>query len=260
MSDALKQFAAERRACLAAYGTNDGFKARSLDWTLEAMRERYVYNFDWLGRPIIQYPQDIVAIQEIVWRTRPDFIIETGIAHGGSLALSASLLSLLDLADAAQRGETVDPRAPSRKVIGVDVDIREHNRELIESHPLAAAMLLIEGSSIDEATVAEVKSAIPGGARVMVCLDSNHTHDHVLAELDLYAPLVSVGLYCVVFDTFIEDAPPGFIADRPWDKGNNPKTAVDAWLTSHPEFAVDHNLSTKLMISGAPSGFIQRMS
>lgn len=258
MSDELKKFAAEREEQIASYARNDGFQRRSLDWLLEAMSERYVYNFDWLGRPIIQYPQDIVAMQEIVWATRPDVIVETGIAHGGSLALSASLLTLLDVAQAAENGTVFNPRAPQRKVIGVDIDIRAHNRALLEAHPLSHAMHLIEGSSIEAATIDAVKAAIPDGARVMVCLDSSHTHDHVLAELQLYAPLVSAGLYCVVFDTFIEDAPQGFIKDRPWDKGNNPATAIDAWLPTAPEFARDEALETKLMVTGARGGFLNR--
>lgn len=260
MSDELKQFAQQRRENIDAYADNQSFKSRSLDWTLEAMRERYVYNFDWLGRPIIQYPQDIQAMQEIVWATRPDYIIETGIAHGGSLALSASLLGLLDLADAAERGEMVNPRKPKRQVIGIDIDIRAHNRELIEAHPFFGYMTLIEGSSVDDSTYNEVLAVLPENPRVMVCLDSNHTHEHVLAELNLYAQLVPVGLYCVVLDTFIEDAPVDFIQGRPWNKGNNPRTAIDSWIVSHPEFTVDHDLHTKLMITGAPHGFLKRIS
>lgn len=260
MSDELKKFAMERDAQVTGNGRNAGFKGRSLDWTLEAMQARYVYNFDWLGRPIIQYPQDMVALQEIVWATRPDVIIETGIAHGGSLTLSASLLGMLDYADAAANKEMLDPSNPKRKVIGIDIDIRAHNRALIEAHPYFGAMTLIEGSSIDPNIVAQVLALLSDDMRVMVCLDSNHTHAHVMAELEAYAPLVSAGLYCVVMDTFIEDAPVDFIEDRPWNKGDNPRTAVDAWLTGHPEFAVDHELHDKLMITGAPYGFLRRLS
>lgn len=257
-SEELKKFAAEREAQIASYTSNDGFQARSLDWVLEAMNERYVYNFDWAGRPVIQYPQDIVAMQEIVWATRPDIIVETGIAHGGSLALSASLLTLLDVADAAQAGTVLDPSKPKRKVIAVDIDIRAHNRALIEAHPFAGAMELIEGSSIDPAIHAQVMRHIPKDARVMVCLDSNHTHDHVMAELELYAPLVSPDLYCVVFDTFIEDAPVDFIKDRPWNKGNNPATAIEAWLKTNSDFEIDEAMHSKLMITGAKNGFLKR--
>ena len=259
MTDPLRTFAAEREDQIASYAQNRAFQDHSQDWVLEAMSERYVYNFDWMGRPIIQYPQDIVAMQEIVWATRPDVIIETGIAHGGSLALSASLLALLDVAEAAQNGSVFDPRRPKRKVIGVDIDIRAHNRALIEAHPLANTMELIEGSSTDATTLDQVKTLIPDDARVMVCLDSNHTHDHVLAELNLYAPLVSPGLYCVVFDTFVEDAPAGFIKDRPWDKGNNPATAIQAWVPTAPDFEIDEAIHTKLMITGAKNGFLRRV-
>lgn len=222
------------------------------------MKRQYVYNFDWMGRPIIQYPQDMVAMQELVWRIRPDLIIETGIAHGGSLVLSASLLALLDMADAIAAGVTLDPSKSHRKVVGVDIDIREHNRAAIEAHPMASRIQMIEGSSVDQATVTRVKDAAQGFTRIMVCLDSMHTHDHVLAELEAYAPLVSPGSYCVVFDTFVQDMPQGFFANRPWDVGNNPMTAVQAYLTDHPEFTVDIDMQNKLMVTVAPQGFLRR--
>lgn len=257
--DPVKQFAQDRVNALEAYSNDAPFQERSRAWLQESMDKRYVYNFDWLGRPIIQYPQDVFAMQELVWATRPDVIIETGIAHGGSLILSASLLAMLDWCDAAEAGAMLDPKAAGRRVIGVDIDIRSHNRSAIEQHPLYCKIDLIEGSSIAADTVAQVRAAAGDDARVMVCLDSNHTHDHVLAELNAYALLVTPGCYCVVFDTFVEDMPPGFIKDRPWDKGNNPKTAVQEWLVSNPDFAIDGDVEKKLMISGAPSGFLKRI-
>ncbi len=214
---------------------------------------QYSYNFSWLNRPIIQYPQDIVAFQELVSAAKPDLIIETGIAHGGSLVLSASLLSLLDVMDG------LDPRQSSRKVVGVDIDIRPHNRKALNEHPFRFKMELIEGSSIAPEIIQQVRSHADGVDRVLVSLDSNHTHEHVLAELNAYADLVSVGSYCIVFDTAIEDLPAGSFPDRPWDKGNNPKTAVHEWLKSHAEFEIDKDIDNKLLISVAPDGYLKRV-
>lgn len=257
--DPIAQFKSERAAAIESYGQNGPFKELSADWRATSMAARYVYNFDWLGRPIIQYPQDIQAVQELVWATRPDLIIETGIAHGGSLVLSASLLALLDMCDAIEAGQILDPRHPKRKVIGVDIDIRSHNRAAIESHPLATRIEMVQGSSIDADVIDAVKQKAAGYERVMVCLDSMHTHDHVLAELEAYAPLVTPGCYCVVFDTFVEELAPGFFADRPWDVGNNPMTAVHAYLAHHSEFAIDKALADKLMVTVAPNGFLKRV-
>lgn len=222
------------------------------------MQRKYVYNFEWMGRPIIQYPQDIVAVQELVMRVRPDVIIETGIAHGGSLVLSASLLALLDMEEAIAAGISLDPKKSQRKVIGIDIDIRAHNRQAIEAHPMSSRIKMVEGSSIDPVTVAAVHQLCQGASKVLVFLDSMHTHDHVLAELDAYAELVSEGSYCVVFDTFVEDMPSGFFSDRPWDVGNNPKTALRQWLASHPQFEVDKSWQDKLMVTVAPDGFLRR--
>lgn len=227
------------------------FKTAS-DFLLQSINDRYSYNFSWLTRPIIQYPQDIVAFQELVSQVKPDLILETGIAHGGSLVLSASLLCLLDVM------EGLDPRQSPRKVVGVDIDIRPHNREALDEHPLRFKMELIEGSSIDPAIIQQARNHAVGVERVLVSLDSNHTHDHVLAELNAYADLVSVGSYCIVFDTVVEDLPAGSFPDRPWDVGNNPKTAVHEWLKSHPEFEIDKKIDNKLLISVAPDGYLRR--
>jgi cephalosporin hydroxylase len=215
---------------------------------------QYSYNFSWLTRPIIQYPQDVVAFQEIVSTVKPDLIIETGIAHGGSLVLSSSLLCLLDVM------EGLDPRKSHRKVVGVDIDIRPHNRKALDDHPLRFKMELIEGSAIDPAIINQVRSHAVGIEKILVSLDSNHTHEHVLAELNAYADLASVGSYCIVFDTVIEDLPAGSFPDRPWDVGNNPKTAVHEWLKRHPEFEIDKEIDNKLLISVAPDGYLRRIS
>jgi cephalosporin hydroxylase len=253
-----QQFAAERQERLAAYATDTAFKDLSRQWLQQSMDKKYVYNYDWLGRPIIQYPQDMVAIQELVWTVRPDLIIETGIAHGGSLILSASMLAMLDMCDAIESGTTIDPRKSARKVIGIDIDIRDHNRAAIEAHPMASRIQMFQGSSIGADVVKQVHDAAKGYKTVMVFLDSMHTHDHVLGELNAYAPLVTPGSYCVVFDTFVDDMPPKFFADRPWDVGNNPKTASREWLKSHPEFAVDAAMESRLMVTVAPEGFLKR--
>jgi cephalosporin hydroxylase len=213
---------------------------------------QYSYNFSWLTRPIIQYPQDIVAFQEIVSSVKPDLIIETGIAHGGSLVLSASLLCLLDVM------EGLEPRKSPRKVVGVDIDIRPHNRKALDDHPLRFKMELIEGSAIDPAIINQVRGYAVGVEKILVSLDSNHTHEHVLAELNAYADLATVGSYCIVFDTVVEDLPAGSFSDRPWDVGNNPKTAVHEWLKQHPEFEIDKEIDNKLLISVAPDGYLKR--
>ena len=253
-----EQFAAQRQERLAAYTQDTGFKDLSRQWLQESMSKMYVYNFDWMGRPVIQYPQDIMAIQELVWRVRPDLIVETGIAHGGSLILSASMLAMLDLCDAIETGATLNPRQSKRKVIGIDIDIREHNRVAIEAHPMASRIEMIQGSSVAKEVVSQVHMAAQGFNTVMVFLDSMHTHDHVLGELDAYGPLVTSGSYCVVFDTFVDDMPPQFFADRPWDVGNNPKTAVHQWLRGQPDFSIDAQMQARLMVTVAPEGFLRR--
>jgi cephalosporin hydroxylase len=202
----------------------------------------YSYNFDWLGLPIIQYPQDVMATQEIVWRTKPDLIIETGIARGGSLVLYASLLRLI---------------GNGGRVIGIDIDIRPHNRQAIEEHTLADAIHLIQGSSIDEATVEAVRAQMKGAERIMVVLDSMHTADHVLRELELYSPFVTKGCYLIVFDTVIEFMPPETVADRPWGKGNSPYNAVQKFLETNDRFRIDRSVDAKLQVSVAPRGYLE---
>lgn len=266
----IEQFERERTDRIAAYKEDNQLGSLSRSWLIETMAKKYVYNFTWLGRPIIQYPQDMVAVQEILWEVKPDVVIETGIAHGGSLILSASMLALIDYCEAIERGTALDPKAERRRVIGVDIDIREHNRKAIENHPLASKIEMIQGSSIDPATVEEVRSRITPSERVLIFLDSNHVHDHVLAELEAYAPLTSVGSYCVVFDTFVEDMPDDLFPDRAWCKGDNPKTAVHEYLRllksegraaldgKSLKFEFDHTLENKLQVTVAPDGYLKR--
>ncbi len=260
VEDPVAQFAAARAHSLAAYAGDSEFCALSRAWLEASMRRKYVYNFDWLGRPIIQYPQDIWAVQELIFTVKPDLVIETGIAHGGSLILSASILALLDYCEAVEQGRSLDPRRSRRKVIGIDIDIREHNRRAIEAHPLALHLHLIQGSSIAPETITTVRKAAADHQRIMVLLDSMHTHAHVLAELDAYAPLVSKDSYCVVFDSFVEDMPADLFPDRPWSPGDNPKTALHEFLGKHPEFVIDKAVEGKLMVTVAPDGFLKRIA
>lgn len=239
---------------------NPRLKAVTASFVRESIRSQYSYNFLALGRPIIQYPQDMVALQELIWKIKPDLIIETGIAHGGSLILSASMLALLDYCDAVEADTVLDPKATRRRVLGIDIDIRAHNRAAIEAHPMAHRIDMIQGSSIATDVIERVRTIAAGHERVLVFLDSNHTHDHVLAELDAYAPLVSVNSYCVVFDTVIEDLPAGLYPDRPWDVGNNPKTAVREFLARNHDFVVDEDIEAKLLITVAPGGYLKRIN
>lgn len=244
---------------ITALGNDADVQALSRIWSRETNRNGYTYNFSWLDRPIIQYPQDMVAMQELVWSVKPDLIIETGIAHGGSLIFSASILALLDMAEAIETGAVIDPKKSRRKVLGIDIDIRSHNREAIEAHPMSSRIQMLQGSSISPEIVEQVRLISSEYSRVLVCLDSNHTHDHVLAELNAYAPLASSGSYCVVFDTLIEDMPSEMFTERPWGPGNNPKTAVWEYLKTHPEFEIDKNIENKLMITVAPDGYLKRV-
>lgn len=233
---------------IADQGADTQFLRATREWINLANGRKYSYHFEWLGRPIIQYPQDIVAMQELIWSIQPNLIIETGIAHGGSLIFSASMLELNAACGGPQDAE----------VLGVDIDIRAHNREAIEAHPMFKRISMIQGSSIAPEIIEQVKAKAVGKQRVLVCLDSNHTHTHVLAELQAYAPLTSVGSYCVVFDTIIEDMPAEMFPDRPWGPGNNPKTAVWEYLKTHPEFEIDKQIDHKLLISVVPDGYLRR--
>jgi cephalosporin hydroxylase len=255
----MNEFDNEVDSRVIANGLNQELLTATQVFNLLSMNAKYSYNFTSLGRPVIQYPQDMVAVQELIWKIKPDLIIETGIAHGGSLILSASMLALLDMCEAIELGTVLDPKKSKRKVLGLDIDIRQHNREAIEAHPMSSRIQMIQGSSIAPEIVRQVKSVAKNYQRVLVCLDSNHTHDHVLAELEAYAPLTSVGSYCIVFDTIVEDMPKAMFSDRPWGPGNNPKTAVWEYLKTHPEFEIDKSIDHKLLISVAPDGYLKRV-
>jgi len=244
MSNPIEAFKEERKARIHNYSMNEVLKKAAQAFNTQSIKAQYSYNFSWMGRPIIQYPQDMLAMQEIIWDIKPDLIIETGIAHGGSLIYYASLLELIG------KGE----------VIGIDIDIREHNRREIEGHPMFKRITMIQGSSIDESTLDRVKPYTENKEKIIVCLDSNHTHEHVLRELELYSPFVSKNSYLVVFDTVVEDLKDGDLyQDRPWDVGNNPKTAVYEFLKEHSDFAIDKSIDHKLLISVAPEGYLKRI-
>jgi len=256
MNENYKNFKKECDLEIDEQGGNLEVLKLTQEWINKANQLKYSYHFDWMDRPIIQYPQDMVAMQNLIWKVKPDLIIETGIAHGGSLVMSASMLALLDVCEAIEAGAVLDPKISKRKVLGLDIDIRKHNLEAIEAHAMSSRIQMIQGSSIAPEVIEQVKAVAKSYQRILVCLDSNHTHDHVLAELEAYAPLTSVGSYCVVFDTIIEDMPKSMFPDRPWGPGNNPKTAVWEYLNNHPEFEIDKSIDHKILISVAPDGFL----
>lgn len=262
MTNEYNLFRQERSAASLGMSRDQEFKRASAAWQSLARKHGYSYNFEFAGRPLIQYPQDMVSVQEIIWQVRPDLIIETGIAHGGSIIQSASMLALLDLADsiniaAEPQKFLIEPR---RKVIGIDIDIRTHNLLAIESHPFFPWVELIEGSSVDGQVVEKVQNKANVATCVLVLLDSNHTHKHVKKELELYSPFVTLGSYAVVFDTVIETLENADFPDRPWGIGNNPMTAVQQFLKGNSEFVVAFDVEAKLGISSAPSGYLRRVA
>jgi cephalosporin hydroxylase len=266
----VSKFEQERNASINTYDNNRKWRNISDEWLVEAFTHRYMYNFTSFGRPIIQLPADMVAFQEIVWDVKPDLIIEMGIAHGGSLIQSAAMLAMLEYCDAAKEGTVLDPAKPVRKVLAVDIDIRPHNRDAIESHPLAGRIDMIQGSSIAPDIINKVHEYSRGFKKILVCLDSNHTHDHVLAELEAYAPLTSKDSYCLVFDTIVEDLPDNAFPDRPWEPGNSPMTAVNEYLEKLGNAEIlatdgdrlrlerDRLIEDKLLLTVAPKGYLKR--
>jgi len=256
--DKHEQFNLEVQNRIKQIALDTDLQALSRIWIREAARYKWEYNFTWLGRPIIQFPGDVFAMQELIWKVKPDLIIETGIAHGGSLIFSASMLTLLDYCDTKRQNSEFSCDLIERKVLGIDIEIRSHNRVAIQSHPLANRIEIFEGSSVSPDIIEQVSERASLAKRVMVFLDSNHSHNHVLLELEAYGKLVTPGSYCIVLDTGIEDMPSGSFPDRPWDKGDNPKTAVWEFLKNHPEFEIDKSIQHKLLITAAPDGFLKK--
>lgn len=244
--DPVAHFFEERNADIDRMKEDKQFRKQSLEWMVHADQYKYTYNFTWMGRPIIKFPADIIVQQELMWKLKPDLIIETGIAHGGSIIFSASMMEMMGI---------------DGEVVGVDIDIRDHNRKLIESHPIYKRVTMYEGSSIEPAILEKVKMHTEGKKCVMVILDSLHTHDHVLTELEAYAELVTVGSYCILPDTFIEFFPKGYFSNnRPWDVGNNPYTAMKKFISDNKNFEVDKSLDTKAMITETIEGYLRRIS
>lgn len=245
MNEEIQKFESEKQLLIHRNSSNKILQKAKIDFNVESNKVKYSYNFSWMGRPIIAYPQDMIAMQELIWEIKPDLIIETGIAHGGSIIYYASLLELIG-------GDGL--------VLGIDIDIRRHNKELIESHTMFKRIKMIEGSSIDLTVAEEVYRHAHGKSKILICLDSNHTHEHVLRELELYAHLTSVGSYCVVFDTIVEYLPKDYMpGGRPWNPGNNPKTAVDEFLKNNENFEIDNKVDNKILISVAPGGYLKRV-
>jgi cephalosporin hydroxylase len=243
MSNPIQAFIAERKQRIEDNVENESLMSAAAAFNVASNKAQYSYNFSWMGRPIIQYPQDMIAMQEILWELKPDLIIETGIAHGGSLVYYASIMELIG------KGE----------VLGIDIDIREHNRKEIEAHPMFKRIKMIQGSSVEKETVEKVRERARGKETILVCLDSNHTHDHVLKELEFYAPFVTKGSYLVVFDTIVEELPDNYLPGRAWSVGDNPKTAVYEFLEKNDNFSIDRSIDNKLLISVAPEGYLKRI-
>jgi len=242
--DDIKDFQNQVQQNIKALGENEELKKLSREWHIASGDGNYVYNFSWMGMPIIQLPQDIMAMQEIIFQVQPDLIVETGIARGGSLIFYASMLELLN---------------GGGEVLGIDIDIRAHNYERIIKHPMYKHITMIEGSSIEEATADKVRAFAENKKRILVCLDSHHTHQHVLQELELYAPLVTKDSYCIVFDTCVEDLPEYLSDNRPWGHGNSPKSAVFEFLESHTEFEIDKSVEDKIVLTSSPSGYLKKV-
>jgi cephalosporin hydroxylase len=245
MSEELEKFKKQKEQQIASYPRNKELVEAANQFNVESNKALYSYNFSWMGRPIIAYPQDMIAMQEIIWEVQPDLIIETGIAHGGSIIYYASLLELI---------------GKNGRVLGIDIDIRVHNRALIEGHPMYKRIDMIEGSSIDPHIAEQVYAVAKNYQKILVCLDSNHTHDHVLQELHLYSKLVSKDSYCVVFDTIVEFLPTDYMpGGRPWNPGDSPHSAVSDFLKTTDHFVVDSSIDNKLLVSVAPGGYLKRI-
>lgn len=242
--DKIVAFQNEVKERISLNGKDTNLKKAAKEWLKESMQKNYVYNFSWMGRPIIQNPMDILAMQEIIWRIKPDLIIETGIAHGGSLIFSASMLELI-----GEEGE----------VLGIDIDIREHNKKEIEKHQMYKRITMIEGSSISNEVIEKVYSFAKNKKRILIFLDSNHSHNHVLKELQMYSPLVSIDSYIIAFDGFVEEMPEEYVKDRPWGKGNNAQTATLEFISKNDTFIIDKDIENQILITCAPNGFLKRV-
>jgi len=243
--DKVKQFYNERKNDIEKMGMDVDLRKKSLEWMLHADKYKYTYNYSWMGRPIVKYPNDMLIQQELMWMLKPDLIIETGIAHGGSIIFSASMQKMMGI---------------DGEVVGIDIDIRPHNRKLIEEHPMYKNITMFEGNSTDKNFIKKIEEHVTGKKTVMVILDSLHSHQHVYLELQLYSKFVTLGSYCILPDTFIEFFPKGYYSkNRPWDVGDNPYTAMKQFINETDEFEVDKSLTNKAMITETIDGYLKRV-
>jgi cephalosporin hydroxylase len=243
--DPIAEFFEERQADIQRMGADEELRRKSIDWMLHADKYKYTYNFTWMGRPIIKFPSDMVIQQELMWKLRPDLVIETGIAHGGSIVFTSSMMEMMGI---------------DGEVVGIDIDIRKHNRAEIEKHPMAKRITMYEGNSVDAGMIEKVRLHTAGKRCVMVVLDSLHSHDHAYKELVAYAPMATTGSYCILPDTFIEFFPKGYYSStRPWDVGDNPYTAMKQYLAETDLFEIDRALTDKAMITETVDGYLKRV-
>lgn len=244
-TDPKTEFQMQREADVEAMGQDSELREKSIEWMIHADKYKYTYNYNWMGRPIIKFPNDMVIQQEIMWELKPDLVIETGIAHGGSIIFTAAMMEMMGI-----EGE----------VVGIDIDIREHNKDEILNHPMNKRITMYEGNSVSPDMVERVRRHTEGKSTVMVILDSLHSHDHVYKELKAYADMTSIGSYCILPDTFIEFFPKGFYSDtRPWDVGDNPHTAMMQYLSENSDFEIDSARTHKAMITETIDGYLRRV-
>ncbi|MDG1286926.1 MAG: CmcI family methyltransferase [Rickettsiales bacterium] len=243
--DPIKQFLDERHADIVKMGQDEELRQKSLEWMHHADKYKYTYNYSWMGRPVIKYPNDMMIQQELMWALKPDLVIETGIAHGGSIIFTAAMMEMMGI---------------DGEVVGIDIDIRKHNRDAIEAHPMMKRITMYEGDSVSSEMVEKVRAHTEGKKCVMVILDSLHSHEHVYKELQAYADMTTVGSYCVLPDTFIEFFPKGYYSDtRPWDVGDNPYTAMQQYMSEVNHFEIDKSLTHKAMITETIDGYLKRV-
>jgi cephalosporin hydroxylase len=239
-----KEFDTERSSLIASLGSDVDLKRDGISFVNSSNLKKYAYTWNWMGLPVIQMPEDLIKVQEIIFETKPDIILETGVAWGGSLLFYASILKSMN----------------HGKVIGIDITIPEHNRTAIMNSRGSELVTLIEGSSVSQDIFKQVNAIIPRNAKVLLILDSHHTHDHVMKELELWSPLVTKGNYLVVCDTIVEfiDAPADRV--RAWSKGNNPFTATTDFLSSNIRFSTENEFNKKTLTSFHPHGFLLAIS
>ena len=254
MNNKIKKFKKEKKNRIKSYKNSD-LENYAKTFFKESIIDKYSYNFTWMNLPIIQYPQDILKLQEIIWKIKPDLVIETGVAHGGSIILSASLLRMIDYDDFISGKKNIS----KRKSIGIDIDIRKHNLNEIKKNPYFNVIHLLEGSSISTRIKRKVYKIAKNFKKILLLLDSNHTHKHVLKELEFYTPLISKGSYCIVYDTFINDLENSLFKNKHWSKQKNPKTAVIEFLRKNKNFKIDTQINNQLLITSARDGYLKKI-